>query len=131
MINSPIFILLTMFFAHIVDDYYLQGWLASAKQKKWWKENAPSFLYRHDYIMALMCHAFSWTFMIMLPLALHTNFDLGWFYLAYPVNMIIHAFVDNLKANKMKINLVKDQLIHFGQILVTFSLFFIINSQRG
>ena len=28
-------ILILMFFAHLVDDYYLQGWLASAKQKKW------------------------------------------------------------------------------------------------
>ena len=27
-------ILILMFLAHIVDDYYLQGWLASAKQKK-------------------------------------------------------------------------------------------------
>ena len=36
-----IFIVLCMIFCHIVDDYYLQGWLASAKQKVFWKENAP------------------------------------------------------------------------------------------
>lgn len=29
-----IFILFCMIFCHIIDDYYLQGWLASAKQKK-------------------------------------------------------------------------------------------------
>lgn len=34
------FVLLAMVFCHIVDDYYLQGWLASAKQRKWWEENA-------------------------------------------------------------------------------------------
>ena len=28
-----ILLLLAMIFLHIVDDYYLQGWLASAKQK--------------------------------------------------------------------------------------------------
>lgn len=33
-------LLLTMLFCHIVDDYYLQGWLASAKQKSWWEKNA-------------------------------------------------------------------------------------------
>ena len=36
------------------------------------------------------------------------------------VNMIIHAMVDNLKANALKINLIVDQMIHVGQILVTY-----------
>lgn len=31
-------LLLCMLFCHIVDDYYLQGWLASAKQKSWWEK---------------------------------------------------------------------------------------------
>ena len=34
-IAYKIVILFTMIFCHIVDDYYLQGWLASAKQKTW------------------------------------------------------------------------------------------------
>ena len=35
--NLSIVILLLplMIFCHIVDDYYLQGWLASGKQRKW------------------------------------------------------------------------------------------------
>lgn len=61
-----LFLLLGMLFLHLVDDYYLQGWLASAKQKSWWEKNSPDKLYSHDYIMALCEHAFSWTFMIML-----------------------------------------------------------------
>ena len=61
-----ILLLLTMIFLHIVDDYYLQGWLASAKQKSWWEQNALDKLYKHDYIMALFMHSFSWAFMIML-----------------------------------------------------------------
>ena len=45
-----IILLLGMLFCHIVDDYYLQGWLASAKQKSWWEKNAPDELYKNDYI---------------------------------------------------------------------------------
>ena len=114
-----LFIFLAMIFCHIVDDYYLQGWLANAKQKKWWQENAPQQLYKYDYIMALICHAFSWSFMIMLPIAIFLHFNLGWLYLAYPINLIIHAIVDDLKCNKHKINLIQDQIIHLTQISIT------------
>ena len=31
--QAKLFVLLVMLFAHIVDDYYLQGVLASMKQK--------------------------------------------------------------------------------------------------
>ena len=41
-------ILFVMVFGHIVDDYYLQGILASMKQKSWWKENAPDKMYEKD-----------------------------------------------------------------------------------
>ena len=73
---SNIFIVMLMIFMHIVDDYYLQGWLASAKQKKYWEENAPEKLYRSDYIWALIMHSFSWAFMIMLPIAVVKDFDI-------------------------------------------------------
>lgn len=119
----PVFVLLLMFFAHIVDDFVLQGWLASAKQKKWWEEHAPQALYKHDYIMALCCHAFSWSFMIMLPIAIATNWNMGWLFIAYPVNMIVHAIIDDLKANKLKINLIADQCFHFIQIVLTFTIY--------
>lgn len=114
-----LFIFLAMIFCHIVDDYYLQGWLANAKQKKWWQENAPQQLYKYDYIVALICHSFSWSFMIMLPIAIFLRFDLGWLYLLYPINLIIHAIVDDLKCNKHKINLIQDQTIHLTQIIIT------------
>ena len=122
-----IFILVLMIFMHIVDDYYLQGWLASAKQKKWWKENAPQKLYRHDYIMALIMHSFSWAFMIMLPIAFAERFSFSKFYaIALVNNAIIHGTVDNLKANKLKINLIQDQSIHIMQIVITFIVYLII-----
>ena len=124
---SKIFILFFMIFLHIVDDYYLQGWLASAKQKKWWEQNAPHPLYKHDYIMALIMHSLSWTFMIMLPIAIGLKFAFSWFYvIAFAVNATVHAIVDNLKANKFKINLIQDQSIHMAQILATFIVFLII-----
>jgi len=37
-------------------------------------------------------------------------------------NMLIHAFVDDLKANLMKTNLIEDQLIHLVQIALTFMI---------
>ena len=128
-ITLIIAILILMFFAHLVDDYYLQGWLASAKQKKWWKKNAPDKLYSKDYIMALFCHALSWSIMIFLPILIYSlinNVNLNWFYLAIPVNLVIHAIVDDLKANKFKINLIVDQSIHFIQITITWITFLFI-----
>jgi hypothetical protein len=110
-----------MIFCHIVDDYYLQGWLASAKQKQWWMDNAPDKLYRFDYIWALFMHSFSWSFMIMLPIAIFQGFDVNWvFGLMLVINTAVHAFVDNLKANVKVINLWVDQSIHMLQIIYTF-----------
>ena len=120
----PVLILLCMFFMHIVDDYYLQGILASMKQKSWWEKNAPDSLYKNDYKMALAEHAFSWTFMMMLPVIIYTAI-IGamlpiWFITSiFILNVIIHALVDNAKANKRTINLVQDQSIHFLQIICT------------
>lgn len=119
-------LLIFMIFAHIIDDYYLQGWLASAKTKNRWKKNAPDELYSKDYIMALFCHSLSWSIMIFLPIliySLYNQIDLNWFYLAIPINLIIHAIIDDLKANKFKINLIIDQNIHFTQIFITYTIF--------
>lgn len=119
-----LFIILAMIFCHIVDDYYLQGWLASAKQKKWWEENAPQKLYNHDYIMALIMHSMSWSFMIMLPIAISMSFNVSiLFVIIFILNAVIHALVDNLKANKLQISLITDQLIHLLQIFVTATIF--------
>lgn len=126
-------ILVLMLFAHLVDDYYLQGWLASAKQKKWWEKNAPDKLYKHDYIIALVCHALSWSIMTFSPILIYSlcnQIALNWFYLALPINLIIHAIVDDLKANKLKINLIIDQSIHFMQILLTWLTFILIFADR-
>ena len=66
--NAKIFVLLAMIFCHVMDDYRLQGILANMKQRSWWTKNSPGRLYNHDHLMALGMHAFSWAFMIMLPI---------------------------------------------------------------
>ena len=123
--------LLGMLFLHIVDDYYLQGWLASAKQKLWWEKNSPDKLYSHDYIMALCEHAFSWTFMVMLipgawTYVNQTNGRFETYLLCFALNWAIHSIVDDLKANVKTINLIQDQLIHIGQIILTWSILILI-----
>ena len=115
------FTLLSMIFCHIVDDYYLQGKLASFKQKSWWEEKAPDEMYKHDYIVALIMHSFSWAFMVMMPVAVSQEFQIGAVFVTiFIINTAVHAIVDHLKANKRKINLVTDQSIHISQIIVTF-----------
>ncbi len=118
------FVILWMVFFHIVDDYYLQGWLASAKQKKYWEENAPQPMYKYDYIWALFMHSFSWAFMIMLPIAYTMSFNINpTFLLVFGINFTVHAIVDDMKANRKVINLLVDQSIHMIQIVMTAAIF--------
>ena len=120
------FVLLLMIFLHIIDDYKLQaGVLNNLKQKKFWEENAPDKLYKYDYIWALIMHSFSWSFMIMLPIAFYMDFNINssfiWMFI---LNILIHAYTDDLKANRHKINLIHDQLTHIAQIILT-AFFFV------
>lgn len=114
------FVILLMIFCHIVDDYYLQGILASLKQRLWWKQRASEPKYKYDYIWALIMHSFSWAFMIMLPIAFVMNFEIDiLFGIIFGINVVIHAIVDNEKANKQRINLWTDQILHLAQIFGT------------
>lgn len=126
--DYKVLLLIGMLFFHIIDDYYLQGFLASAKQKVWWEKNYPNKLYKYDYIMALIEHAFSWTVMIHIPIIVYATvcglevpnlMFIGWFI----NNMMVHAFTDNAKANFLNINLIQDQLIHIVQIVWTWILY--------
>ena len=107
--------LFLMIWCHLVDDYVLQGVLARMKQKKWWKDNAPHPLYKYDYLMALLCHSLMWSITIMLPTFFTNNF-IWWL---IPINCCIHFIVDDFKANRLKINLITDQSIHFIQVILT------------
>lgn len=117
--DYKILILIGMIFLHIVDDYYLQGILASMKQKDWWIKNAPDAKYKYDYIIALFMHSFSWTVSVTLIPVIYSLIFGGSFYLILFIsNILIHMYVDDLKANKKKINLIQDQFIHLIQIIL-------------
>lgn len=114
-----------MIFAHIVDDYYLQGILAKLKQKNWWKENAPDKQYRHDYIVALIMHAFSWSFMITIPtLFVSDRYIIMCLFIV--INTVAHAYIDNEKANNLSINLAMDQFCHILQIVATWMIIVLV-----
>ena len=116
-------LLLLMILMHIVDDYYLQGILASMKQKKWWeKQEGYKSLYKYDYKMALLMHSMSWSIMILLPAIFLFNVQ-GIVLLAiFIINAFIHYVVDNEKANKLRINLMVDQTLHIMQIFITWAI---------
>ena len=120
---SVLFVILSMIFCHVIADYNLQGWLASAKQKSYWEQNAPEKLYKYDYTMALIMHSISWTFMVMLPIAYIQKFNVDILFLILFIgNIIIHSIVDHMKANEKIINLWQDQFMHMIQIGITFAL---------
>ena len=114
-------ILLLMLLLHIVDDFVLQPvCLSKLKQREWWK-NQIGYCekYKNDYKMALFMHSLSWSLMISLPLMFMANISDLWLTCAVIFNMAIHFMVDDFKANRHKINLVQDQVIHLMQIALT------------
>jgi len=122
--SQRLLILFIMIFCHLIDDYKLQGILANMKQRQWWKENANKYMYKDDYKVALIEHAFSWSFTTTLPLLYiaitQHNTLLSWLLIfSYIINTIAHAKIDNEKANKHTINLIVDQSLHLFQILLT------------
>lgn len=117
---------LIMFILHCIDDFCLQThWLSNGKQKLWWEKVAPDEKYKYDYIIALLIHAFEWSAMISIPLIFMglSPILLG---IIFIVNGLIHAYVDDLKANKHKLNLIQDQLIHIVQLIITCVITYII-----
>ena len=120
-----IYVLFLMIFFHIIDDFGLQGIMASMKQKSWWEnQNGYSDFYARDYVPALLCHAFSWSMTIHIPALVYFGGNIDWpFFCAnILVQFLIHAFVDNSKANQKKINLVMDQSFHMAQIVLSWLL---------
>ena len=117
-------ILLFMILFHIIDDFVLQPIsLSNLKQKKWWKkQEGYSDKYKDDYKVALAIHSISWSIMIHVPLVI--MFPSLWqlaLLISFIVNAVIHYYIDDLKANKLKINLFEDQMVHFWQICTTLS----------
>lgn len=123
-------ILLSMLFCHIIADYNIQGCLSELKQKSWWEKNHPEEKYQNDYIVALMCHSFSWSFIVHIPI-LFTIFQVRSFdykittifFTTIIINALIHEVIDTLKANVKILNLWQDQLFHLFQIVGTWLIY--------
>jgi len=120
--------LIAAFVVHIIDDFGLQHFthLNELKQKAWWSEQLKlhlaldASLYKYDYIVCLLLHAFKWSCLTLLPALLILGFPSAVTLTVLVVlNTAVHAVVDDLKANKLAINLIQDQLVHLLQIIVT------------
>ena len=114
-----------MVLCHIIDDFVLQQACHSKlKQKEFWEQfNDWYGLYKNDYIMALFIHALSWAIMIHVPIMFMVDFSNVGLFASIIINMLIHAAIDNAKANKGTINLVADQTLHLTQIIITYLCF--------
>ena len=118
-----VYVFLIMILLHIIDDFVLQPiCLSKLKQKSFWETYVKDDeKYKFDYKVALVIHALSWAIMIHLPLMVIGISENGILF-SVIINTIIHAWIDDEKANKLNINLLFDQLIHLIQIGVTWAL---------
>ena len=127
---KALMILLLMLWLHVFADFHLQGILASMKQKDWWNAQSTDPLYRNDYKISLVVHAFDWAFIVLLPIFVSLWGDMnditprliarGIVYILLLVgNACIHYGIDDIKANAKSINLLDDQFAHMIQIVLT------------
>ena len=121
-------VLIFMILCHIIDDFVLQGWLASAKQSSWWKkQEGYNDLYKNDYKMALFIHSLEWSIMIHLPIIVFYNFQVTIVILISILgNCYLHYLIDDLKANLKVFNLVIDQIFHIIQVILFWIIFCIV-----
>ena len=118
-----VYVFLIMILLHIIDDFVLQPiCLSKLKQKSFWeiyvKDNE---IYKFDYKVALVIHALSWAIMIHLPLMI-IGINEILVLISVIINTVLHAYIDDEKANKLNITLLEDQLIHLIQIGGTWAL---------
>lgn len=118
-----VYVFLIMILLHIIDDFVLQPiCLSKLKQKSFWELYVKDDeKYKFDYKVALVIHALSWAIMIHLPLMVIGVNEYG-VLLSVIINTIIHAWIDDEKANKLNITLFEDQIMHLIQVGCTWAL---------
>ena len=118
-----VYIFLIMILLHIIDDFVLQPiCLSKLKQKSFWETYVKDDeKYKFDYKVALVIHALSWSIMIHLPLMVIGVGEYS-ILLSVIVNTIMHAWIDDEKANKLNITLFEDQLMHLIQVGSTWAV---------
>ena len=113
------YILLLMLIFHVINDFNLQGDLKHLKQKSWWeKQSWYNDMYKDDYRSSLIIHSLSWSLMISIPLWC-VSMPLWVLGVTITTNMLLHAYIDDLKCNQLKLSLSADQLLHILQIGTT------------
>ena len=124
MLKSYIFIF--MLFAHCIGDYILQkDFISKAKRKSFWLNIKDEKVDTFAYLSILCVHAFIWSFCIHLPLILFLP-QSNIIVVSIFINFLIHGIIDDLKANRNKISMTIDQLIHVLQIVITYILFIVL-----
>lgn len=118
-----VYVFLIMILLHIIDDFVLQPiCLSKLKQKSFWEHYVKDDeKYKFDYKVALVIHALSWAIMIHLPLMVIGVGEYS-ILLSVILNTIIHAWIDDEKANKLNITLFEDQIMHLIQVGCTWAL---------
>lgn len=119
-------VLVGMLSFHIAHDFN-QGMMANLKQRSWWmRQEGYGPKYSCDFIVALLAHSFLWSCIIMVPIVVCRWPDIqSWYFVVIAANTLIHAVVDDQKANRLTLNLVEDQLAHLVQILLTWAIFIV------
>lgn len=119
---------------HIFADFHLQGCLADLKQRMWWKDNITQrgfgHRYDHDYLAALTVHGLEWSIFVHIPAFIwmfccETPLSKGYWILAASVliQAVLHAVIDDMKCNRLKLNLVQDQILHVIQLAMVIGTF--------
>jgi len=122
----PASIAALMLLLHFIADYTLQGCLADLKQRKWWRDKIKSDevwdKYKDDYKIALLSHGMYWSLIVCLPLLMAG----GWVYsVNAAVHGLVHTGIDDMKANRLSINLKEDQLLHVVQLVLIWTAWLI------
>lgn len=126
-----VLLLFSMFWFHVLDEFYMQGILARLKCKRWWVENTKE-MYHNDWSMALMIHALMWSITLHIPVVTYLYFTnsldsmYGFIVGTIAINQFIHLVVDDMKCNKYVLNLTQEQLLHIIQIVCTYIFYTII-----
>ena len=132
---TPIKLYLLVLLLHFISDFTLQGNLGNLKWKTWWMDEcnrmekekklewgsagATFHKYRFDYICGMVCHCLYWTIFTFAPIIwkMTSTWQIA---LLVVMNAGFHYWVDDMKANKWRLNLCQDQLFHLVQITATF-----------
>lgn len=131
--NEMLKLVLLVLLLHFYSDFNLQigAKLDGMKQKIWWRRQFKKLKidavdakrYRYDFKCALLIHAFVWSILTFAPLIYFTKSVVGILAIVV-VNALMHAKIDDVKANEYLLNLIEDQVMHIVQIAGTLFLWY-------